>query len=155
MLSDQTNLQVGESAPSRTAGGKKSVWTWWKISHTEGEKKGVTCCLMLVKPVLTVQGGQAVQGSVHSSCWLGAGWAGCWLGAAWVRPLFRGLEYSTGVQTGLARTRDVARQAGGRLQHQLGKATSQGKNQVPCLTQHREGTGHSNLHRLRWSHDSA
>ena len=26
-------LQVGESALRRTAGGKKSVWTWWKISH--------------------------------------------------------------------------------------------------------------------------
>ena len=133
LLSYETNLQIGESAPSRTEGGQKSVWTWWKIAHTGWGKKAETCCLMLVKLVLHCTSKAGSARSCTQQWWLGAAWARCWLGCCLCLGVTT-VQCSTGVQTWLAGQGVLLDELGGRLQHQLGK----GKNQVPCLTQGRD-----------------
>ena len=131
-----------ESAQCRTAGGKKSGWTWWKISHTGWGKKAETCCLMLVKLVLHCTSKAGSARNCTQQWWLGAAWARCWLGCCLCLGVTT-VQARLGVQYRCADM--VSKEKGccqtrwqGRLQHQPGKATSQGKNQVPCLTQGRD-----------------
>ena len=114
-----------------------------RFLNTGWEKKADTCCLMLVKLVLHCTSKAGSARNCTQQWWLGAAWARCWLGCCLclgVTTVHRqGWECSTGVQTWLARSRDVARQGGkGDCNTNLEKATSKGKNQVPCLTQGRD-----------------